>query len=120
MMVTVSSAPIRTQTFGSKTPAASALLVSPKPGRYPPTSSAPPAALTFKKVRLVSVFVICHLNLWLRPIGLAFAAAHEFMAAPYLLRLRAIGLALRAGLHSQPLMNLALAPIGLAFAAAHA
>src|SRR5437879_4270853 len=83
MMVTVSSAPIRTQTFGSKTPAASALLVSPKPGRYPPTSSAPPAALTFKKVRLVSVFVICHLNLWLRPIGLAFAAAHEFMAAPY-------------------------------------
>src|SRR5438046_1267686 len=93
MMVTVSSAPIRTQTFGSKTPAASALLVSPKPGRYPPTSSAPPAALTFKKVRLVSVFVICHLNLWL-----------QFMAAPYLLRLRAIALALRAGLHSQPLM----------------
>src|SRR5437867_10554003 len=61
MMVTVSSAPILTQTFGSKTPAASAVLVSRKPGTYPPTSSAPPAALTFKKVRLVSVFVICRL-----------------------------------------------------------
>src|SRR5437762_572551 len=61
MMVTVSSAPILTQTFGSKAPAASAVLVSRKPGTYPPTSSAPPAALTFKKVRLVSVFVICHL-----------------------------------------------------------
>src|SRR5206468_4504246 len=60
MMVTVSSVPILTQTFGSKAPAASAVLVSGKPGTYPPTSSAPPAALTFKKVRLVSVFVICH------------------------------------------------------------
>src|SRR2546425_601620 len=59
MIVTVSSTPILTHTFGSSTPAASAVPVSRKPGRYPPTSNAPPVALTFKKVRLVKIFVIC-------------------------------------------------------------
>src|SRR5437762_409022 len=59
MIVTVSSALILTQTFGSNAPAASAVPLSRKPGRYPPTSSAPPVALTFKKMRLLRVFVIC-------------------------------------------------------------
>src|SRR5262249_40341848 len=50
LMTTLSSAPILSQILGSNEPAASAVPVSRKPGRYPPTSIAPPAALTFKKV----------------------------------------------------------------------
>src|SRR5207247_2422324 len=45
MMVTVSSAPILTQMFGSNELAASATPESRNPGRYPPTISAPPATL---------------------------------------------------------------------------
>ena len=41
---------------------------------------------------------------WLRPNGLAFAAAHVLTGCAPLLRLRAFALALRPGLHSQPLM----------------
>src|SRR5262249_24682218 len=32
--------------------------VSRKPGTYPPMNSAPPVALTFKKVRILRVFVV--------------------------------------------------------------
>src|SRR5439155_19717917 len=48
---------------------------------------------------------------WLRPNGLEFVAAHGLTACAPLLRLRAFALALRPGLHSQPLMFRLAAPL---------
>src|SRR5262245_13788063 len=61
LIVTLSSAPIFSQMLGSNEPAASAVPVSRKPGRYPETSIAPPAALTFKKHLRLRIFAICRL-----------------------------------------------------------
>src|ERR1051326_7535377 len=57
-MVTKSSDPILTQMFGSNAVAASASVTSRKPGTYPPIRRAPPAAVTFRKERLLTVFII--------------------------------------------------------------